>query len=40
MKLTVFCLYLQLAEGMLKDLDANVVKLALESEGLTIQQFL
>lgn len=29
--MAVFFLYLQLAEGMLKDLDVNVLKLALES---------
>lgn len=39
MRLTVFSLYLQFAEGMLKDLDVNVVEMALESEGLTIQDF-
>lgn len=30
--MAVFSLYLQLAEGMLKDLDVSVLKLALESE--------
>ena len=32
-------LYRQLAKGMLKYLDVNIVKLALESEGSIIQQF-
>lgn len=34
MRLTVFSLYLQLAEGMLKDMDVNVVKVALLIRGL------
>lgn len=43
MKLTVSSLYLQLAKKtnkpMLKDSDALVVRLALESESWAIQQF-
>lgn len=42
MKLTVSSLYLQLTKekkNMFKDSDAIVVRLALESEGWTIQRF-